>query len=101
MWTKLLALFSNLVKTKGGQWLAAVLASVGIGVATQAAVAGPALDQLLEYMQGLTSGGGVYMVAAVQTLAFIKFDIAVTMIVSAYASRAGIRAARAYFTRKA
>lgn len=101
MWVKLVAALGRGIKTKGGQWFAAVLASVGLGIATQAAVTGPAMDELLEYMQGLTSGGGEYLAVGVQMLAYCNFDKAVTMVVSAYGARAGLRAARAYFTRKA
>lgn len=101
MWVRLVAALGRGLKTKGGQWVAAVLASLGLGIATQTAVTGPAMDELLAYMQTLTSGSGEYLAVAVQMLAFCNFDKAVTMVVSAYGARAGLRAARAYLTRKA
>lgn len=101
MWANLMAAIGRTVKTKGGQWVAAVLAALGLGLATQGIVTGPAMDSLLEYMQGLTSGTGEYLTVAVQMLAYCNFDKAVTIVVSAYGARAGLRAARAYLTRKA
>lgn len=101
MWSKFLAALSNTVKTKGGQWFMAVMASLGIGLATQTLVTTPAVDGLLEYMQSVTSGGGQYIGIAVEMLAYCNVDKAITMVLSAYAARASIRAARVYFTRKA
>lgn len=101
MWNRLVAALGRGIKSKGGQWVAAVLASLGLAFTTQAVITGPALDGLLSYMSGITGGSGKYMVAGVQMLAYINFDKAVTMVVSAYGIRAGLRAARAYLTKKA
>lgn len=102
MWDKMVAALGRGIKSKGGQWFAAVMASLGLAVATQTIVVAPALDSLMDYMQSVTSSGsGQFMLAAVQLVAYVEFDKAVTMVMSAYAARASIRAARAYLTKKA
>lgn len=96
-----IAMLARMIQSRIGQWAMLILASLGLGLATHTAVMGPALDGLLSYMQGLTSGGGEYLSVGVQMLAYTNFDKAVTMVVSAYGARAGIRAAKAFLVKKA
>ena len=102
MWSRLMAALDGAFKSKSGQWFAALLAAVGIGLATHTVVVGPALGELVDYLQSLTgSVSGVYGAAAIRWMAFFNIDIAITMVASAYSARAGIRAARVALTKKA
>lgn len=90
----LVAAIGRLFATQLGRWIAAAMLWLGIGFATQAAVAGPGI----EYFQSiLTGGSGV----AVDWMAFLMFDKALTMVLSAYATRATISAGKVFLARRA
>lgn len=94
---RLLKGLANLFQSKLGSWIAGAMVFLGIGFATQQAVIEPAIDQVQGYIQSAGSEAGA---VAMQWFGFLNMDKAITMILSAYAARAAIRAAKVFLTQR-
>ena len=90
----LLAGLSRLLGSRIGQWALQLLAFFGLGFAAQQYAVAPLLAQIQSYASG--AGG-----EAVMWMAYLNFDKAITMIMSAYAARATLQGARAFLTKRA
>lgn len=101
MWAKLVAALAKMVSTKIGQWFVALMLFLGIGLATHAAVVGPAIDEIRSMLTANNGGGGSLGTVALQWLGFLNFDKAVTMLLSAYAARQTLRGAKVFFAKRA
>ena len=82
-----------LLKNKLGQWIASSLIWLGISYGTQKLVIGPALDQIRGYMTGFSGD-------LLQWLGLLQFDRAVTMILGAMATKAGLAAAKVFLAKR-
>lgn len=100
MWLRLVAAFAKMIQSKVGQWFAALMVALGIGMATNTLVMGPAISELKDMMVNTNGGGGQLGTVALNWLGFLKFDIAVTMVISAYAARHSIRTAKVFLTKR-
>lgn len=97
MWGGLLKGLGNLFQSKIGQWITAALLALGIGIATHQGIIEPALDEALDYIQAAGSDAGQ---VAMQWFAFLNMDKAITIVLGAYASRAALRAGKAFLTKR-
>jgi len=88
---------SRLFASRAGSWVAGILVFLGIGLVSHGVVVGPALDQIKAYAETVGSGAGS---VAVEWLAFLNFDKAITMIFSAYATRTAINGGRVWLARR-
>ncbi len=87
-----------LFKNRIGQMITALLAWAGVSLATYKSAVEPFIDQLKSYAQsGL--GGGQLGAIALQWAGLMKFDVAITMIISAVAAKHALNAARVFFRR--
>lgn len=87
-----------LFKNRIGQMITAILAWLGISLAAYEFGVEPFLDQLRDYAQG-GMGGGEYAAVALQWMGLMKFDVALTMILSAIAAKHAINAGKVFFRR--
>ena len=89
-----------LFKNRIGQMVTAILAWAGITLASYEFGVEPFLDQLRSYAQG-GMGGGEFAAVALQWMGLMKFDVALTMIISAVAAKHAINAGKVFFRRSA
>lgn len=87
-----------LFKNRIGQMITAVLAWAGITLATYSLGVEPFIDQLESAAQA-GAGGGEYAAAALAYMGLMKFDVAITMIISAVAAKHALNAGRVFFRR--
>lgn len=100
MWASLIARLASMMQSQIGRWVATAMLAVGIGVATNTVITGPGMDALMDTIQAQTDGGSALRAAALNWFAFFNMDKAITMVMSAYASRASIRAGRAFLVKR-
>jgi hypothetical protein len=89
--------FARLFASRIGQWVTAALVFMGIGLASHGVLVQPLLDQVQDIAQDAGSSTGSI---AVQWLAFLNFDKAITMIFSAYAARAAVSAGKVWLAKR-
>lgn len=82
-----------------GVMIAGALAWFGLSWGTQKVAIQPAIDTLSSYMN-FGAGGGSFASAAIAYMGVLHFDTAVSMIISAFATRNGVKAARAVLLRR-
>lgn len=87
-----------LFKNRIGQMITAILAWLGVSLASYKFAVQPFIDQLQGYAQG-GLGGGQLGAIALQWAGLMKFDVAITMIISAVAAKHTINAGRVFFRR--
>lgn len=80
-WGALTAAFSRLFASRLGMWVTGLLVYMGIGIVAQKAVVMPSIDYIKDYIASSE------ITVAVQWMAYLNFDIAITMLFSAYATR--------------
>lgn len=79
--TGLGALLSRLVFTRAGQWVIALLASLGIALSTQTLVMGPITNYAAQGFAGLPGN-------IAEWVGFLNIDKYVSIVISAYAGAA-------------
>lgn len=87
-----------LFKNRIGQMITAILAWFGITLAAYEFGVEPFIDQLEAYAQ-VGAGGGELAAVALQWMGLIKFDVALTMMISAVAAKHAINAGKVFFRR--
>lgn len=95
--TALLTVF----KSRIGQIIASALLWAGLTWGTQKVLTTPMISQLYGYLTALNGIGGQYGSVVLQGLGMLKIDIAMTMIVSAVATKAGLKAAHTFMQPRA
>lgn len=88
-----------LFKTKLGQWIVAAFVFLGISFGTSKLVVQPSLDAI----KALANGGvGSSDLAAItlQWMGVLKFDVAITMILSAVATKYGVQAGKLFLQKR-
>jgi hypothetical protein len=88
-------------KSRIGQIIIAALAWAGLTWGTQKVLVTPIVNSLWGYLDSLNSVAGQYGAPVLQGLGMLKIDIAMTMIVSAVATKAAMGAARTFMQPKA
>ena len=86
-------------RSRVGLIILQILVWMGITYGTQKVVIQPTIDQLKGYMAGMGASTGIGL-AAFHWLGVLKFDVACTMIISAYVTRAGVGAAKIAIMKK-
>lgn len=81
MWGALTKALSRMFGTKAGQWVLSILSFLGIYWASSEFVVGPFLDAVKNSLNGAP-------VELINTLAYIRIDQYVTIVLSAYAAAA-------------
>lgn len=72
------AALSGLIFSKGGAWVAGILASLGLGLATHQVVFTPALEYVQTAFNGLPANAAAWV-------AHLKLDVYISVVASAYA----------------
>lgn len=85
-----------LFKNRIGQFITAILAFLGISLATYTFAVQPFIDQL-ESMANAGMGGGQFSAFALNFLGIMNFDKALTMIISAVAAKHAVGAGKVFF----
>ena len=85
-----------LFKNRIGQMLTAVLGWFGVSLATYKLGVEPFINNLTSLAQA-GAGGGEYAAVALQWMGLLKFDQAITMIISAVAAKHAVNAGRVFF----
>ena len=81
-----------------GLIIVSALAWLGLSFGTKKVAIQPAIDALTSYMN--FGGGGSLAAAAIAYMGVLRFDTAVSMIISAYLTRNGVKAARVVLLRR-
>ncbi len=90
-----------LFRTKAGLWVATALAWVGLSWTSYRVLLQPAIDQLENFAAGGGAGGtGEYWLMARDWMGVMKFDVAMTMIVSSLVARRAMGAGRLFLTKR-
>jgi hypothetical protein len=89
-----------LFKNKIGLWVAGAFAWIGLSFGTYKIVIQPAIDQL-EAFAGQQGGSGEYAAMALAWMGVLNFDKALTAIIGAVSTRAGIQSGRAFLKLRA
>jgi len=76
-----------------GLFILSALVWLGISYGTQTIVIGPAITALQGYVSGMSSGSGMGAVAF-NWIGVLRFDVALTMVISAYSTRVSVGAAK-------
>lgn len=93
----IIAALSRLFATRIGTWAVALLAFLGIGLATNEVVIEPLLDQARSIVESNMSSAGSMAIAWVS---FLNFDKALTMLFSAVASRFAIAGTKVFLAKR-
>lgn len=81
MWGALLGGLSRLFGTKAGEWILSALAFLGLYWASSEFLVGPFLDQIKSSFSGAPA-------VLLQTVAYLRIDQYITIVLSAYATAA-------------
>lgn len=88
-----------LFASRMGLWIAGALAWLGVSLGSSKLLIEPAIDQLRAYMTAGMSGGNLGA-DAIAWAGVLNFDVAVTMIISAYVTRQGVQAGRLFLQKR-
>lgn len=89
-----------LYKSRLGLWIASALVWLGINLSTINIVIQPAIDALQGYAAGSGSGTGEYWQMGIAWMGVMNFDRALSMIISAIATKHGLAAGRLFLFKK-
>lgn len=89
-----------LFKNRLGQMLTGILVWFGVSMASYKLGVEPFIEQV-ESMAQSGGGGGQFAATAMAWLGVLKFDVALTMIISAVAAKHAVNAGRVFFKRRA
>lgn len=89
---------ANMLRSRTGQFIALGLLWLGLSIGTYTIAIQPTLDMISDYMTQNVGSGNV-AVAMRQWMGVMKFDIAVSMIVSAYGIRKLAQAGKVFLKR--
>lgn len=81
MWGALVGALTRMFGTKLGQWILSALAFLGLYWASSEFLVGPFLDRIQSSFSGAPA-------ALVQTIAYLRIDQYITIVLSAYATAA-------------
>lgn len=87
-------LLSRLMASRLASWIVGALLALGISWGTQTVAVTPILNAIKATASGVTG-------SALEWLSFLNVDRAVTIVLSAYATRAGLNGARLFLKRRA
>lgn len=90
----ILAWISRIMMIKAGVWVVGALAYLGLYFGTQSFVIDPLIDQVRVIAEGGITG------TLAEWVAFLNFDRAITMLLSAYVTAGGINAAKVALFRR-
>jgi hypothetical protein len=85
-------------KNRIGLFILQALVWLGITYGTQKVVITPTMNAIQGYMTSMSSSSGIGA-AAFQWIGVLQFDIACTMLLSAYVTKLGVGAARIVLTK--
>lgn len=86
-------------KNRIGLFIAQALAWAGLTYGTTKVVIEPAIDMLENYMLAMGDGGDLGA-AAFQWIGVLKFDVACTMMMSAYVTKLGVQSAKVFLMKQ-
>lgn len=87
-WGPLVVAIGTLMKSRLGMFILAAMMWLGINFTTIKIIIEPALDILTGFAQDAGTGNGTAIgMAAAQYMGLMKFDLAITMVISAIVSR--------------
>lgn len=92
----------TLLASRYGAWIAGAAVWLGISLGSQTVIVGPVLDQVTAYAQDLGQGSdlGTVAAAALAWVGVLKFDIFLTMVLSAIATKHSIGATKLFLQRR-
>jgi hypothetical protein len=100
-WSPLVVGIGVLLKSRMGVFIASAFVWLGIAFTTNKLVLQPAIAALEAYSAGGAVGGGEFGAVAIGYLGVLNFDIALTMIISAVATKHLASQGRMFLTRRA
>lgn len=87
-----------LISTRLGTWIVGALVWMGLGLFSTKVVLGPTINQLESFVGQL--GSGDMGASALQWAGVLKFDVAITMVVSAYVTRHAVTATKLFLGKR-
>ncbi|WDS36968.1 DUF2523 family protein [Pseudoxanthomonas sp.] len=100
VWGLLVSAFGWLIKSRIGLWIMTAMAWLGINWGTLKIVVEPAMDALTNAAHSFGSGSGTMGATAVAWAGVLKLDKALTMVISAYATKHSILQGRLFLFKK-
>lgn len=88
-----------LFRNRLGLFVASAIAWLGLSFVTQKVLLQPAMDTLLGYAGDMQGGSGLAAIAG-QWIGMLKFDVALTMLISAYGMRQAIQQGRVFLAKR-
>jgi hypothetical protein len=99
---KLISMLMNalraLYNSRWGTWIASALAWLGLSFGTHAVAIGPAIELLENYMTG--AGGGELGGVAIGWMGVLKFDVGISMFISAVTIRNAIVSSKVFLRKR-